>query len=307
MRSLDLSGNRLTNFRHPNILPSLQQLNLSRCSLSQPSALSFTNLSLLTSLDLSNNRLQSVPTTELASLTSLRRLELSGNLFTSLAPHSFRELHRLQQLYLTNCSQLSQVQVAAFHNNLDLRVVDLSNNHQLHQLQPHAFPRILHLRRLSLASTTIRSVPAESVPWQRLTYLDLTNVSLDCTCELAWLLKVKVHGARCFSPAALRGFALTSLLVSGLGCGSGLQTEVVVVGLACVLLLGLVIITAAVCCLCRHKLRHLLVNCSVSAEETTYKNSYDNCVYLGKINSYVPADNDRNQAQRLVPHTLTCK
>ena len=106
MRSLDLSGNRLTNFSQPNILPSLQHLNLSQCSLSQPSGLSFTNLSLLTSLDLSNNRLESVPTSSLASLTSLRRLELSGNLFTSLAPHSFRELHRLQQLYLTHCSQL---------------------------------------------------------------------------------------------------------------------------------------------------------------------------------------------------------
>ena len=65
-----------------------------------------TNLSLLTSLDLSNNQLQAVPTSELAGLTSLRRLELSGNLFTSLAPHSFRELHSLQQLYLTNCSHL---------------------------------------------------------------------------------------------------------------------------------------------------------------------------------------------------------
>ena len=199
------------------------------------------------------------------------------------------------------------MEVAAFHNNLDLRVVDLSNNYQLRHLQPHAFPRILQLSRLSLASTAIRSVKPESVPWQRLTYLDLTNVSLHCSCELAWLLKVKVHGARCFSPAALRGFALSSLRVSGLGCGSGLQTEVVVVGLACVLLLGLAIITAALCCLCRHKLSNLLATCSVSAEERTYKNSYDNCVYLGKINSYGPADMERNQAQRLAPQSLTCK
>ena len=186
----------------------------------------------------------------------------------------------------------------------------MSHNYQLHQLQPHAFPRILQLSHLSLASTAIRSVSPESVPWQRLTFLDLTNVSLHCTCDLAWLLKVKVHGASCASPAALRGFALSSLRVSGLGCGSGLQTEVVVVGLACVLLLSLVIITAAVCCLCRHKLTNLLATCSVSAEETTYKNSYDNCVYLGKINNYGPADiadNDRNLAQTLVPHTLTCK
>ena len=106
MRSLDLSGNRLTNFTSPHIFPSLQQLTLSSCSLSQPSSLSFTNLSHLTSLDLSNNQLQAVPTSQLAGLTGLRCLVLSGNLFRSLGPHSFRELHGLQQLYLTNCSQL---------------------------------------------------------------------------------------------------------------------------------------------------------------------------------------------------------
>ena len=106
MRSLDLSRNRLTNFTSPHIFPALQQLNLSSCSLSRPSGLSFTNLSQLTSLDLSNNQLQAVPTSQLAALTGLRCLVLSGNLFSSLGPHSFRELHRLQQLYLTNCSQL---------------------------------------------------------------------------------------------------------------------------------------------------------------------------------------------------------
>ena len=111
MRSLDLSRNRLTNFTNPDIFPSLQQLNLSGCSLSEPSALSFNNLSRLTSLDLSNNRLESVPTSQLAGLAGLRSLVLSGNLFTSLGPHSFRELHSLQQLYLTNCSQLRYWQV----------------------------------------------------------------------------------------------------------------------------------------------------------------------------------------------------
>ena len=165
----------------------------------------------------------------------------------------------------------SQVEVAAFHNNLDLRVVDLSANPRLEQVQPHAFPRILHLSRLSLASTALRSVRPESVPWQRLTYLDLTNVSLDCSCDLAWLLKAKVVGARCSSPAPLRGFKLSSLRVSGLGCSSGLQTEVAVVGLACLLTLSLLLLTSALCCLCRHKLRPLLATCSVSAQEPPYK------------------------------------
>ena len=94
--------------------------------------------------------------------------------------------------------------MAAFHNNLDLRVVDLSDNVKLEDIQSHAFPRILPLSQLSLARSGLRTLSSESVPWERLTYLDLTNVPLDCTCELAWLLKVNVGGAVCSTPPNLR-------------------------------------------------------------------------------------------------------
>ena len=94
--------------------------------------------------------------------------------------------------------------MAAFHNNLDLRVVDLSDNVKLEDVQSHAFPRILHLSHLSLASSGLRSLPSDFVPWERLSYVDLTEVPLDCTCQLAWLLKVNVEGAVCSSPLALR-------------------------------------------------------------------------------------------------------
>ena len=83
-------------------------------------------------------------------------------------------------------------------------MVDLSDNCKLEALQSHAFPRILHLSHLSLANSGLRSVTSESVPWERLTYLDLTNVSLDCTCELAWMLKANVDGAVCSTPLAVR-------------------------------------------------------------------------------------------------------
>ena len=72
----------------------------------------------------------------------------------------------------------SQVQVAAFHNNLDLRVVDLSNNPHLTEVKPFAFPRILHLSHLSLARTNVTTLRSDAVPWERLGFLDLAGKAI---------------------------------------------------------------------------------------------------------------------------------
>ena len=68
-----------------------------------------------------------------------------------------------------------------------------------------------------------------------------------------------------------RGSLLKSLSPSDLGCGPGLQTEVMVVGLGCVALVALVLVISSFCCLCRSKLRLLASTCAVSARENTYK------------------------------------
>ena len=108
---LDLSHNNLTSLANQTfaIVPRLQTLNLSSCSLDTVSSITLRNLTQLTMLDLGHNNLRSVPTMQLASLTSLKTLVLSGNFFTALGPHSFRELHKLQQLYANNCPLLRYI------------------------------------------------------------------------------------------------------------------------------------------------------------------------------------------------------
>ena len=86
--------------------------------------------------------------------------------------------------------------MAAFHNNLDLRVVDLSNNPNLHSIKPFAFPRILNLNHLNLAGTSITTLRPDAVPWERLGHLEMSGVMLECDCDLAWLIRVQPHGAR---------------------------------------------------------------------------------------------------------------
>ena len=176
----------------------------------------------------------------------------------------------------------------AFHNNLDLRVVDLSANPNLHEVKPFAFPRILQLSHLNLAGSSLSGLRSDAVPWERLGFLDLSDVWLVCDCDLGWMMRVPVRGARCESPPALRsvytmctrdilvamyirGSLLKSLSPAQLGCGPGLQTEVMVVGLGCVALVALVLVISSLCCLCRNKLRLLASTCAVSAQESSYK------------------------------------
>ena len=109
LTSLDLSHNNLSASLTPESLSSvaqLQALNLSSCGLASVTPGSLDSLQSLTSLDLGYNELRTVPTSQLARLITLRTLVLSGNLMADLGPHAFRELHKLQQVYVNNCPLL---------------------------------------------------------------------------------------------------------------------------------------------------------------------------------------------------------
>ena len=124
-----------------------------------------------------------------------------------------------------------------------------------------------------------------------------------------------------------RGSLVERLSVSELECGggggggagaelAGLGGAGVVAALGC---LALVIAAAAasLACLCRHRLG----SCTVASTETTYKvtpchvprvpslccvqNSYDNCVYLGKMTASCPPPDPARDSGG--PSTLACR
>ena len=122
-----------------------------------------------------------------------------------------------------------------------------------------------------------------------------------------------------------RGSLVERLSVSELECGGGAGAELpglggagVVAALGC---LALVIAAAAasLACLCRHRLG----SCTVASTETTYKvtpchvprvcyvccvqNSYDNCVYLGKMPASCPPPPPDPPRETGGPSTLACR
>ena len=118
-------------------------------------------------------------------------------------PLSSAEVSQRSRCHLS-WSLCSRVETAAFHNNLELRVVDLSSNPRLRDLAPFAFPRLLRLSQLSLAGSSLAALRRDAAPWASLHYLDLGLVWLGCGCEAAWMLGLPLHGARCSAPPSLR-------------------------------------------------------------------------------------------------------
>ena len=108
LTSLDLSHNNLSALASDSFssVPQLGALNLSSCGLASVAPGSLDSLGSLTSLDLGYNQLRTVPTSRLAGLATLKTLVLSGNLMSQLGAHAFRELHKLQQVYVSNCPLL---------------------------------------------------------------------------------------------------------------------------------------------------------------------------------------------------------
>ena len=128
-----------------------------------------------------------------------------------------------------------------------------------------------------------------------------------------------------------RGSLVERLSVSELECGggggagaelAGLGGAGVVAALGCLALL-IAAAAASLACLCRHRLG----SCTVASTETTYKvtpchvprvpslccvqNSYDNCVYLGKMTASCqpppPPPDTRGARDSGGPSTLACR
>lgn len=195
MRSLDLSGNRLTLI-HPGALsiPSspLQDLNLSR---------SLYNSTSLTDL---------ATALRWGGLRGLLRLDLTGNRLALLPPGMFSHLPGLQQLFLADNS-LVAIYGGTFSGASRLQVLDLTGN----------------------AFTTFRTDALQELEGLGNIRILLGDNPYACTCQIrsfvAWLnesrAQVDVDALRCASPKELRNVQLWGISVPALGCAVPAQAE----------------------------------------------------------------------------------
>jgi hypothetical protein len=200
---LDFSGNDLQVLQKETFqklgLLDLQKIYLQRCRLQKIDNHAFKSLANLVELDLSNNYLTVIPSTNFGYFPSLMRLSLSNNPITSIKTHCFQHLSYLNTLELSDC--------------------------KIEVIEREAFSGLNHLEWLRLNGNRLSNIQGENLFPDTLRGIDLENNYWICDCHLrdlhSWLLNFNMpHTVDpiCSLPERLKKRLITSIAESELAC-----------------------------------------------------------------------------------------
>ena len=161
VRVVDAAGNALTSV--PAAIARLT--NLTRLTLRENALRgdgvpwsSFASLRALTFLDLSGNRVDSVPTDAALECASLRTLSLARCGLSKRLPETFfRSLRKLRHV---SVAENALETLPAFDENEQLEIVDASRNKHIRRI-PDSYAKLTHLQSLDVSGN---SIDADGVP-----------------------------------------------------------------------------------------------------------------------------------------------
>ncbi|XP_049541615.1 leucine-rich repeat-containing protein 15 [Anopheles darlingi] len=192
LQLLDLSINLLEYIGNDSFvgLRELRTLRLGGNVLSELDSGAFHGLTALKVLDVVDNNLTVVPTLQLSKLCNLTYLSLSGNYFSVLPAVAFQNLFQLQQLHLDRLDRLERIDVRAFVDNTNLRILTLDDNPSFASLPLRLFHGNPALVEISMRRNALTRLDAVHLPLDRLQRLELAGNPLVCNCSLLWLWRL---------------------------------------------------------------------------------------------------------------------
>lgn len=160
---------------------SIEELDLSNCSLRKVSNTMFDNLSELTYINLANNNIAAIATSTFSNLVNLEELDLSGNLLREIAPNMFQNntqlntlnLSRnpLEQFHFSAVSEIERLEIASskltniddsFSKNLDMLIyLDVSGNN-ITKISPKTFALLSDLEHIDLSNNGLKTLDPET-------------------------------------------------------------------------------------------------------------------------------------------------
>ncbi|CAH4037630.1 unnamed protein product [Pieris brassicae] len=200
---LDFTGNDLQVLQkeafHKLGLLDLQKIYLQRCRLQKIDNFAFRGLANLVELDLSNNYITVVPSSNFVFFPSLMRLSLNNNPITNIKTHCFQHLSYLNTLELSNC--------------------------KIESIEAEAFAGLKHLEWLRLNGNRLSNIQGDNLFPDTLRGIDLESNNWNCDCHLrdlhSWLSSFNMpHAVEpiCSQPDRLKKRTITSVDEFDLAC-----------------------------------------------------------------------------------------
>ncbi|KAK5649920.1 hypothetical protein RI129_000949 [Pyrocoelia pectoralis] len=183
VRELNLAGTGISKIVQMET-PFLHHLNLSHNHISEISEKELERITLLETLDLSNNRLTNLSTSFSkiwAVLKNLQSLDLSGNLLTTISQNDFDGLDTLRKLNLHDMPECSRLEKNAFKSVPNLAELNLYNFPVLGYLDVHGLLQNLpSLEKLNIEvkDSAIGSEQLQPILHSRLKVLGLKGLRL---------------------------------------------------------------------------------------------------------------------------------
>lgn len=157
--SFNFSGNNITSLGPDLFTDShlqLQSVNLSMNLISEINYNTFRNLGFLVSLDLSNNRLQSLHF-DFSDLSSLVIFKARNNLIGKITRDSFKDVKTLQSIDLSN-NLITEIDIFSFIDLKHVSYLDLSNNHLPSTITTNTFSGLSETSALVLQYSKINTI-----------------------------------------------------------------------------------------------------------------------------------------------------
>lgn len=204
-------------------LNNLVHLSIHGSRINNISSAAFYHLKNLKSLDISDNMLKRIPTGQLRLLSRLESLKIGNNDFEIMEEGAFYGLSYLQNVDISSCRNLNQIQPGAFAANPNLETIILSSNKILSEIQDGVFSNLPNIKNVDLKNNGLKTVREEILPWKSLQSFDISENLLICDCRLSWLnvlleKKQSTNEIFCSFPLQFKGERIENIFENRIGC-----------------------------------------------------------------------------------------
>lgn len=231
LRSLNVADNKLGPVLQRGIfdgLSALQMLDISYNKIVSIPYGSFTGLQGLSQLVLKSNLLLDVPTPALRELVGLQTLDISNNPMRQIHSGSLPCLANLDVLLVNSMMNLTSINDNSFSCLVNLRCIEISRCPKLVHVSATAFKGLLNLQLVDLSGNSLSHLSYNLLPWSRLggEHVSLFYNPWCCDCSMKWLATNPVvkqalnkpDQVICSAPTQLKGIAVTSLSTNQFTC-----------------------------------------------------------------------------------------